>query len=192
MDEPSEKRRRLLDDLLLSDPVNPDAMSTSEPQTIPVTFEEMSKVAYPDCYACNSISPASLRENKYHRSLMKLYTDNSTSICKGAIYNLIKEYYDSEIKPTTGVEWSLEAIKEHFQSHTMYPTDEILRQINITQGVRNYLMDYLIERGERDDKMKFNMNNLKMIVNLNKELRTLRTLKNDIPNMIGFDQQLNY
>ena len=192
MDDSSNKRQRLLDDIMLSEPINPDGFTPECPKMIPVTFDEMTKVNHPKCYACTHITPASLRENKYHFNLLKLYTDNSTSICKDAIYALIKEYYDKEIKPNTDIEWHLAAIKEHFQSHTMYPTDEILRQINITQGVRSFLMDNLMERSENGDTVKFQMNNLKMLISLNKELRTLRLLKNDVPGMIGYDQQLNY
>lgn len=190
-DSPTCKRQRRMDDLFNSDPVDPDIIKTAQRGLMPIRYEEMTRVNHPNCYACNHITPASIRENKYHYNLMKLYTDNSTSICPEAIYKLIKEYYDQELKPQTEIEWSIDAIKEHFLTHTMFPTDEILRQINITQGVRRYLMDSLIEKSD-DEEPKFNMNNIRMLVSLNKELRALRQLKGEIPSMVGFNQELNY
>lgn len=191
-DSPRHKRQRMvMDDLFNQDPVDPDIVKSAARGLMPISYEEMTRVNHPNCYACNHITPSSIKENKYHYNLMKLYTDNSTSICPEAIYKLVKDYYDEEIKPETQIEWSIEAIKEHFLTHTRFPTDEILRQINITQGVRKYLMDSLIEKTD-DEEPKFNMNNIRMLVSLNKELRTLCQMKGEIPSMVGFNQELNY
>ena len=191
MSTPNSKRQKLMDDLFNAPAIDPDDVSMGSNVKCPITYEEMTQVNHPNCYACNNITQQSIKENKYHFNLMKLYTDNSTSICKSAIYNLIKTYYDTEIFPETKIEWSLEAIKEHFLQHTRFPTDEILTQINVTQGIRKYLMDSLIEKNDKGGP-KFNMENIRMLVSLNKELRTLRQLKEEIPSMVGFNQELNY
>lgn len=161
---------------------------------VPITFDEMTKVNHSDCWACHNVTPAAVRENKHIFNLVRLYTDNSTSICKDAIYSLVKEYYDTQIKPKTQnkVEWSLESIREHFMRHTRYPTDEIIRQIDMAEGIRTYLMDNLAQQNKTDGQIKFNHQNVKMLISINKELRILRNMKQEIPQMIGYDATLDY
>lgn len=186
------KRQKVLDAFADLDPVSTADDMDTEPQMFPVTFEDMTTVKHKQCYACNNITSASLRENKYHANMIGLYTDNSTSICKDVIYRLVKDYYDQEIREQSQQEWPIDVIKEHFLCHTMYPTDEILTQINITSGLRRKLMDNIVQKNEAGDSVKFNINNAKLLISLNKELRILRKMKEEIPNMIGFDQTLNY
>lgn len=191
-ESPTAKRKRLLDDMLMGPPV--DDMSHGfgdDKQKIPVSYEEITSMRHIECFACKNITPAALRENEYYFNMMKLYTDNSTSICKDACFLLVKEYYDRFILPLTNIDWTLAAIKEHFQRHTRYPTDEVLRQMTIAESVRSVLIEQLAEKTD-DGKTTVNMNNVKLVLALNKELRTLRNLKAELPNMVGYDQNLNY
>ena len=189
----ANKRQKILDDIILDQPINlDDEIKTSFK---PISYDEMTKIEHTNCFACLNITPMSLRENKYHYNLLKLYTDNSTSICKEAIFKLVKTYYDEEIFPITKIEWKIEAVREHFLFHTNFPTDEILRQISITSGVRKHLINNLVEKNEDIEsgvKYKFQLNNLKMLISLNKELRILRNLKSELPQMLGYDTTLNY
>ena len=193
MELPHSKKQRLLDNLLNASPANDDDGSELfDDKFFNVSFAEMSRVEYTDCYACSHITTSSLKDNKYHYQLMKLYTENSTSICKDAIFNLVKEYYDTQLFPKTNIVWSKEAIVEHFNTHTNFPTDEVLMQIAINESVRKYLMNNLIEQSHDGERHKFQMNNLKMLISINKELRILRNSKNELPNQVGYDSTLNY
>lgn len=186
--EHSDKKRKLLDELNL-DSLGGDTSEDKPTEYIDV--DEITEIKYHNCFACKYINNETLAENDTYRAMMKLYTNNSTSISLDAIFRLIKEFYDNEIKPCTGVEWSLEAIKEHFTKHTNYPTDEILRQITIKRALRNSLANNSIEKLV-DGSLKFNLNNIKLVVTLDKELITLYKLKKDIANMIGYSESLNY
>jgi len=197
MEFPISKKQRLLHSLLNASPANDvdddhDQDQAYDGKFFNVTFDEMSKVKYTDCYACSHITALSLKENRYHFQLMKLYTENSSSICKDAIFNLVKEYYDTQLFPKTEIVWTKEAIAEHFNTHTNFPTDEVLMQIAINESVRKYLMNNLIERSQDGERHKFQMNNLKMLISINKELRILRNSKNELPNQVGYDSTLNY
>jgi hypothetical protein len=194
--EKPKKRNRLLEDMSMLDPIDMggpqiDHGSGDEPM-FPVSFDEITAVQHMECYACNHITAASIGENPYHSRLVRLYTENSTTICKDAIYSLVKRYFDEEIRADVGMEWPLPVIKEHFLCHTMYPTDEVLTQINITAGLRRNVMNNLIKRDESGANTKVDMNNAKLLISLNKELRILRQLKGDIPSMLGYDANLNY
>lgn len=181
--------------LNLSTPIGPmvefsDGMEEDDME--PMTYDDLVTVKHTDCFACENINSASLRENHLYYNMMKLYTDNSTSICRDSIYRLIKEYYDSYIKEkVNGREWTLECIKEHFLKHTMYATDEILRQINITAGLRNHMMNHLVKVGGKT-KVQYDINYIKTLISLNQELRKLRAMRKDLPNLVGYDNVLNY
>jgi len=161
---------------------------------VPMTYEDMTAIAYTGCFACENLNAAALRENDVYFRMMKLYTDNAGSICKDAIYRLIKAFFDREVLPhlDAGRDWSLTCIRDHFLCHTMYPTDEILTQISATAGLRRHLMNNLAKKDVADGSITFNLNNIKTLIALNKELRVLRQMKKDIPGMVGFDETLNY
>jgi hypothetical protein len=147
-----------------------------------------------NCFACEYINSNTLRENNVFFKMIKLYTDNAANICKPAIYRMIKTYFDQHVKNNVNnYEWSLQSIEQHFTTHTMYPTDEILTQLSITTGLRNHIANNLGMRKSPDDtEVQFQDTNIKHLLNLNKELRILRTLRNDIPNMVGYDEVLHF
>jgi len=201
------KRQRILDGLLLAAPLDGELSDNedeadAEPELVPMTYEDITSVGYERCFACENITAVSLRQNEYYLNMMRLYTENSSSICKPAIYRLIKQYFDSEIMPELeeSCDWTLDCIREHFTTHTMYPTDEILTQIHISAGLRKHLMNNLAKRevpregtmARANTPMKFDINNIKVLMQLNKELRVLRNMKSGIPAMVGFDPNLNY
>lgn len=144
------------------------------------------------CFFCTHINTKSLQENEIFYNLMKLYTDNSQSVCKDAIYNMMLQYYDNFIKEhLDGKCLSIHEIETHFSLHTSFATDEILTQINITKGVRRHIMNQLAKLDD-EGNVKINDGNVKMLLVLNKELRTLQQMKDELPNHIGYDNTLSY
>jgi hypothetical protein len=199
----SDDRGTLLADLTLDAPTNavlygdPD---DGEGAMERMTYDDLLDITHKECFACQRINSDSLRENEYFYKMMKLYTDNSTATCRESVYRLVKEYFDEEIKPLldkdeedTGIkEWPLEVIREHFLRHSSYATDEVIRQINITTGLRNHMMNYLVQVDPTKEKVKYDINYIKTMITLNQEIRKLRSMKKELPNLIGYDHVLNY
>lgn len=213
MEEREPKRRALgaergddhfITQLNLATPIGPMVefgdMAGEEDEMETMTYDDLITVKYTDCFACQNINSASLRENEVYFNMMKLYTDNSTAICRDGIYKLIRDYFVLHVKPELDLadeseggvrDWPLECIKEHFLKHTMYATDEILRQINITAGLRNHMMNHLVKVGA-GTKVKYDLNYIKTLISLNQELRKLRAMKKELPNLVGYDHVLNF
>lgn len=165
-----------------------------------MTYEDLVQVKHKNCFGCQRINQESLKENEYYLNMMKLYRDNCSNTCSETVYRMVKEYFDEEIKPfldrddnDDGIkDWPLEVIREHFQRHTNYATDEVLRQINITTALRDHLMNNLVHVDESKDKAKYDVNYIKVMITLNQEIRKLRSMKKELPNMLGFDNVLNH
>lgn len=145
----------------------------------------------PNCFFCKYINTKSLQENELFYKFMKLYTDNSSSVCKDAIYDLMLKYYKNFIYNHVQMDLSIEQIKNHFTHHSSYATDEILTQIQVTKGIRRHLMNQLAKLDENGN-VKINDNNVKLLMSINKELRILHQTKDELPNHIGYDSTLSY
>jgi hypothetical protein len=198
-----DDRGTLLADLTLNAPTENILFGDGGSEGPPMermTYDDLMDITHKDCFACQRINSDSLRENEYFYKLMKLYTDNSTATCRESVYRLVKEYFDEEIRPLLiqdeddeGIkEWPLEVIREHFLRHSNYATDEVIRQINITTGLRNHMMNYLVQVDHTKEKVKYDINYIKTMISLNQEIRKLRSMKKELPNLIGYDHVLNY
>lgn len=192
-DMDDQRKNSILDELIVTDPV------PAEEETEPLDFNEVVDINYKKCYACECINNDAMRENEHFMALMKLYTDNATSTCKDAIFSQIKLYFDKNIKPehesledeTETIEWSLECIREHFLSHTQFPTDEILTQLRLKKALRNHLANNMVER-KADGTMKFDIVNIKLATALDKEILTLLKARKEIPSMVGYSEVLDF
>lgn len=210
--EPDAKRQRILDDIILTDPnlgLDEDQAEESEP----MSYEELINVGYTDCYACKHMNVENIIKNEKYLKLMKLYTDNASTITRDAIFKKVKEYFDKFIKedlimiekaklelqgkpipPDDKIkteDWTLECIKEHFDRHTSFPTDEIITQLRIKRALRSRLSNNLIETSS-DGKQKFNQNNIKLLITIEKEIQTLLKIKKELPVMIGYNAMLDF
>lgn len=201
---PSAERDSLLDSLNLNalpaGDLFGDGPGDEDANMARMSYEDLMEVKHKNCFGCQRINQESLKENEYYLSMMKLYRDNCGNTCSDSVYRLVKEYFDEEIKPIldvdetdTGIkEWPLEVIREHFQRHTKYATDEVLRQINITTALRDHMMNFLVQVDSGGEKARYDVNYIKVMITLNQEIRKLRTMRKDLPNMIGFDNVLNH
>lgn len=213
MVEPDAKRQRILDDIMLTDTGLGINEEDQNDETEPMSYEELIDVGYTDCYACKHMNVESLNDNEKYLYLMKLYTQNASAITRDAIYKKIKQYFDEYIKadlikiekaklefegkpipPEDKIkteDWTLECIREHFERHTNFPTDEVITQLRIKRALRSRLSNNLIEV-TREGKQKFNVNNIKLLVTLDKEIQALLKLKKDISTMVGYNATLDY
>lgn len=211
-DTPNAKRQRIFDDLMLSDQ---SLLPEEDPNdTTPLSCEELVNIGYNDCYACKYLNVESMVKNDKYLFLMKLYTQNASTITRDAIFIKIKEYFDKYIKsdliqieksqlemegkhvpPDNEIvveDWTLQCIKDHFIKHTNFPTDEILNQIRIKRALRARLSDNLVEVVNTTGKQVFDMNNIKLLITIEKEIQNLLKLKREIPSMVGYCQSLDY
>jgi hypothetical protein len=160
MNEPDAKRQRILDDIMLTDSnLGIDQEEEVVDDSEPMSYEELIDVGYVDCYACKHMNVEALNDNEKYLYLMKLYTQNASTITRDAIYKKIKKYFDEYIKtdlvliekakleiegknipPDDNIkteDWTLDCIKEHFERHTNFPTDEIITQLRIKRAPRS-------------------------------------------------------
>lgn len=212
-DAPDAKRQRILDSIALT---NTDLGMDEEiepEENEPMSYEELIDIGYVDCYACKHMNIEALNVNDKYLTLMKLYTQNASTICRPAIFKMIKEYFDEfivadliliekarleyegkPIPPDNEIvveQWSMECIKEHFDRHTNFPSDEIIVQLRIKRSLRSRLTNNLIEITPAG-KQKFNSNNIKLLVTLDKEIQVLLKLKKDISTMVGYNPSLDF
>jgi hypothetical protein len=190
LDEASKKRR--LEDEFHGPAFNMD--NDDDDNTYPSEYigvDELTTVQHKACFACKYINNDSLLEDETYRALMRLYTENSSNIELDATFELVKEFYDSEIKPVLQMDWPLHVIKEHFTRHTNYPTDEILRQIQIKKALREHMINNVVEKCPNGNT-KYDLSVMKQITSLEKDILTLLKLKKDIPTMVGYSEILNY
>lgn len=199
--EPDSKRRKLLNDISLTDTSLGDAGDDDDEKLEPLTCKEIIDTEYKECYACENMHASSLEENENYRFMMRLYTENSANVCKDAIYNKIHRFYNEIIVPDLEeirkegdppiMDWTVDSIREHFEYHTNYPTDEILYQSRMNRAFRNKLANNIIEK-RSDGTMKFNVKNLDILIKLDKMIIDLMKTKKDINTMVGYSKELDY
>jgi hypothetical protein len=206
--EPNNKHRRVLDDITLTDT---SLGGVDDEKTEPMSRAELLDIGYKGCFACDNMHAKAIEENENYSYLMKLYTANSANICKDSIYTKIFEYFQNTIVPDLieirehvnkhgddaqlaglpTTEWSLDSIKEHFDIHTSYPTDEILFQMRLKKATRNKLSDNIVEK-RPDGTLKFNHKNLDAVMKLDKAILDLMKTRKDINTMAGYSRELDY
>lgn len=201
---PDNKRRKILDELDLNGPVEEEFDDSPDP----MSYDELMDVKYTKCFACDNLHVKAIENNENYAYMMKLYTENSSAICKDAIYKNIHTYFHQNIVPDLlevkkimeeqgqtenipDTEWSLACIKEHFESHTNFPTDEILFQIRLKKALRNKLSNNLVNKN-KDGTLTFNHKNIDIYMKLEKGIVELMRQKKDINTMVGFSPELNY
>lgn len=214
---PDNKRRRLLDSLDLTDTglgvpredKSDDGGDDSKRQ--PMGYEELVDLEYTECFACENVHAKAIEQNENYNFMMKLYTTNSANVCKDAIFKKIHEFFKEHIVPDIvdirntmqeqgdlqGLndlpvpEWPVESIKAHFETHTNYPTDELLFQIRLKKCIRNKLSNNLIDKKE-DGTLSFNHKNLEAMNKIDAAIIALMRTKKDINTMAGFSRELDY
>lgn len=189
-------KKQLLNDLLLYGNDKHEYTGKVASTTTQMEFDDLVDINYKKCFACEYINSDSIRENETFLKMMKLYTQNASEITKDAIFELIKEYFDEEVKPLFAqqniqVDWTLECIKEHFLTHTQYPSDEILTQLRLKRALRTHLSNNMVEKNV-DGRMTFNTENIKLMTILDKEILALMRSKRDIPSMVGYSDVLDF
>lgn len=199
--EPDSKRRKLLNDISMTDAALDNDSDGDDEKLEPLTCKEIIDTEYKECYACENMHANSLEENENYRFMMRLYTENSANICKDAIYNKIHQFYKDIIVPDLEeirkegsppvMDWTIDSIREHFEYHTNYPTDEILYQCRVNRAFRNKLANNIIEK-RTDGTMKFNVKNLDILIKLDKMIIELMKTKKDINTMVGYSKELDY
>jgi len=203
----------------------------------PLDIEDVIQVDIHDCYGCRYLHDESLRKNPHFKKIMELYTQNAMNNVKDAMFRMIKEYFDVEIKPLIEIlkdkdieklqehmeeledndslgnrkkhtlrkqfesqiehaksaptEWTFEQIKEHFLHHTNFPSDDINNHLRILRGLHNKILNEIVVRNA-EGRISINEKNFKYVLDLEDRILKWRLRKKDIPNMIGYSQELNY
>lgn len=215
--KPDAKRQRMLDDISLTQSMNFGSMDEGkygyDGDNEQISYEELLDVDHADCFACKYMNVESIVGNEKYLYMMKLYTQNASTICRPAIFKKIKDYFDKYIKPDLLMKeklkyemngetvpndedikvenWSEECIRAHFDSHTNFPSDEINIQLKIKRALRRKLSDHLLERTP-EMKTEFKNNNIKTLIMLDKEIQALLKLKKDISTMLGYNATLDF
>lgn len=207
--EPENKRRRLLDSLDLTDSSS-NCGDSGEKKT-PIKYDELVDVNYKNCFICENVHAAAIQNNESYAYMMSLYTKNAANICKDSIYKQIYDYFNEyivkEIKQirkemeeegdTQGLaetpipEWSLEGVKEHFEFHTNYPSDELIFQIRLRKSLRRKIMDSLLEKNS-DGSININHKSIDTLQKLEKSIIDIMKSKKDINTMSGYSPELDY
>jgi len=148
---------------------------------IPVPIDTLVSIEHVQCFGCLHVNTKSIESNESYRNMMKLYAENSFIMSREALFKLVKEFFDTVIRPELAEiagdeeevpEWTLECIKEHFNRHTRFPTDEICKQIQSKRGLRDVLADLLVEQ-HTDGTYHINHNNLKAHSQVEKDIISL-------------------
>lgn len=196
-EENRRKRQRLLEELVMT---NEGGMGSGDNAYVyddddafrNVKYDELQKGEYSEeCYACRHINNASMNENENYLYLMKLYTENVGNVSKEAVYKMIKEYFDEFCyDEDEGETWTLESIREHFDKHTNFPTDELNKQISFSKKLRDMIISSAIYK--KGDEVKVNNKNIKDILAIQKDIRELLMMKGKINTMVGYNEILDY
>jgi hypothetical protein len=204
--EPDSKRRKLLNDISLTDNTlgqihDDDDDEEGKEKLETLTYKDVLDTEYKQCYACEHLHSSSLEENENYRFMMRLYTENSSNVCKNAIYINIHKFYNDIIVPDLKevrlkddppiMDWTVDSIREHFECHTNYPTDEIIFQIRMNKALRNKLANNIVER-RHNGTMRFNIKNMDILMRLDKMIIELMKTKKDINSMVGYSKELDY
>tara|TARA_B100000508_G_scaffold110949_1_gene89148 strand:+ start:367 stop:1005 length:639 start_codon:yes stop_codon:yes gene_type:complete len=208
--EPDNKRRRLLDSINLTDTSLGQTDDDVE-KTTPMKYDEIMDVQYKKCFICENVHAAAIQKNETYAYMMSLYTKNAANICKDSIYQQIYDYFQeyivAEIKEmrkemeeqgdveglaeTPIPEWSLEGVKEHFEYHTNYPTDELIFQVRLHKALRRNMMNSLLEKKD-DGTVKINHKTIDTLQKLEKSIIDIMKAKKDINTMAGYSPELDY
>lgn len=199
--EPDSKRRKLLHDISLTDEVLGQPSDENDEKLEPMSYKDVIDTDYKECYACEHLHATALEENENYRKMMLMYTENAANICKDAIYESIHKFYqnvvvkDLEEQFEEGdppiKDWTKESIREHFEYHTNYPTDEILFQSRLNKALRNKLADNIV-KVRSDGTMQFDLKSLDLLIKLDKMILELLKTKKDINTMVGYSKDLDY
>ena len=193
-EDEAAKRRRLLGELVFNQNGD-DEEDVDDGVFRPVDYDEIVNQEYEDCYACNHINKGSLRDNEVFRDMIRMYTDNAASTMREASYRQIKEKFDAECRQYSDCDWTLDQIREHFQKHTQYPTDEVLNQLRIAKNLRDKHLKTLLSKrknAEGKEEIQSHANNMKLLLSIHKEIRDLMLSVEHIPKMVGYDTTLNF
>lgn len=195
IEDSSEKRMRILQDILDTNIAMDEEKSVNgddeELDYKPIRYEELRQDEYSeDCYGCTHMNNDAIQENEKYYYMMKLYTENVSTSSKEAIFRMIKDYYDEYCKEDTGEDWTIESIREHFDKHTNFPTDELNKQIAINKKIRDITLSCIMWK--RGEDVKLMNKNLRDLLALNKDTRELMMLKGRINTMTGYCEKLNY
>jgi len=199
--EPDSKRRKLLNDISLTDDTLGQLTDDIEEKLEPMSYKDVIDTKYKECYACEHMHATALEENENYKKMTLMYTENAANICKDAIYDAIYKFYNNiivkdllenlEEGDPPIKEWSKESIREHFEYHTNYPTDEILFQSRLKKAFRNKLADNIVHV-RSDGTMKFDLKGLDILLKLDKMILDLLKTKKDINTMVGYSKELDY
>lgn len=88
-------------------------------------------------------------------------------------------------------EWTFEQIKEHFLHHTNFPSDDINNHLRILRGLHKKILNEVVVPNA-EGGIKIHPQNFKYVLELEDRILKWRLRKKDIPNMIGYSQELNY
>ena len=210
--EPDNKRRRLLDNIELTDTSlgqQPD--NDDDEKFEPIKYDELVDVNFKKCFICENVHAAAIQNNESYAYMMSLYTKNAANICKDSIYQQIYDYFQEYIvkeveemraemekegdieglAETPVPEWSLEGVKEHFEFHTNYPSDELIFQVRLRKALRRKMVDSLIEKKE-DGTVKINHKTIDTLQKLEKSIIDIMKAKKDINTMVGYCNVLDY
>ena len=169
----------------------------SSAQKTAIPCNELTTVKFKeDCFACNFINTFSMKKNPVFLQLMHVYTDNVVSSTRDSLWNMVKQYYEEHVRPILPAHvpiWTIDCIAEHFMEHTQYPTDEILNQINIKKGIRRHIVNSLVYKSDKSESEKiFDERNIKLLIQIDKEISRLYLSKSDISKMVGYCEVLDY
>lgn len=149
---------------------------------VPVPIDTVVSIQHVECFGCLHINTKSIESNESYRNMMKLYAENSFIMSRESLFRLVKEFFDTVIKPEleeiadegdgAPPAWSLDCIREHFNRHTRFPTDEICKQIQSKRGLRDVLADLIVEK-QADGAYQINHNNLKAHSQIEKDIIAL-------------------
>ena len=189
------KRQKLLSDLVLtSEAMQEDTSGVyvdDDTNFKCLTYNDLKAPKYDsECYGCKYINTTSLAENEDYLYLMKLYTENTGSSSREAIFRNIKDFFDKYCSEYSDMDWSLESIREHFDNHTCFPTDELNKQITLNKKMRDFILSSVIYK--KGDEIKVNNKNIKDVISIQREIRELLLLKSKINSMVGYNETLDY
>jgi hypothetical protein len=190
--EEAAKRMRMMEDLVFNEDDDDDL---DDGAFHPMDDNDLLVEQYEDCVFCDFINKGSLRDNEVFLDLMRLYTDNASGTYREASYKHIKEFWDTNCSEHTGREVTMEQIRDHFEKHTQYPTDEILRQLRIYKNIRNNFLKTVLSKRKNSkgkEEIQGHVNNIKVLIQIQKEIRDLLSSIKDIPSMAGYSNELNF
>lgn len=193
VEEEAAKRMRMMENLVFNEDDDNDDLEDGAFH--PMDDSDLLVEKYEDCPFCDFINKGSLRDNEVFLDLMRLYTENASGTYREASYRHIKEFWDSNCAEHTGCDISLEQVRDHFEKHTQYPTDEILRQLRIYKNIRNNFLKTVLSKRKNSkgkEEIQGHVNNIKVLIQIQKEIRDLLSSIKDIPSMAGYSNELNF